>query len=114
MKNSLYSRVVSFFIGVIGMLLFLFAFTSLSSCSEDTTPTMMDNSKNSSRFVLVETIGDSTVWDSIYVDTKTGVEYFVHCENHGNGGYTSWGTVLMGQDGLPLLAEGYERGDMSQ
>lgn len=85
----------------------------MSGCAKYTPPSMIDSSENNSRFVLIERIGDDKNFDSIYVDTKTGVEYFVHHEWTGSqgstGSYSQWGSVLMGADGLPILADGYSR-----
>lgn len=87
---------------IISMILIAIMIIFLVGCSDDG-QSMIDNSENNARFVLQESIGG----DSIYVDTRTGVLYFVH---KGGSNYPyMWGSVLMGADGLPLLAPGYER-----
>lgn len=43
--------------------------------------------------------------ETIYIDTEEGVLYLVWRDTMG----TTWGSVIMGSDGLPVLAEGYER-----
>lgn len=87
---------------ILSLILVFLMIIVLSGC-DDNKQSMIDNSENNGRFVLQESIGG----DSIYVDTRTGVLYFVH---KGGSNYPyMWGSVLMGADGLPLLAPGYER-----
>lgn len=111
-KESMLKTGIKIWSGVIAVFLMvmLLAFM-LTSCGSGTTQTssMLDTSENNLRFILVEKIGSNTNYEAIYVDTKTGVEYLVHFEKDGNGHTSSWGTVLMGADGLPLLADGYSR-----
>lgn len=94
---------------VVALLLSLSVFLILSGCSEEKRDNMIDESENHARFQILEKLGNNTDYDVIYVDTYTGVEYFVHHEDHGNYGKDSWGSVLIGADGLPVLAPGYSR-----
>lgn len=62
---------------------------------------------------VIETVGPRFRWydgghgnfERIYIDTETGVLYVVWHDTMG----TTWGSVIMGADGLPVLGEGYER-----
>lgn len=97
-------------VGIIAALVLMLSV--LTACSGDNTnsDSMIAKSENNSRFILIEKIGDDKNYDAIYVDKKTGVEYFVHREKDTNNGHIAeWGTVLFGADGLPLLADGYTR-----
>ena len=85
---------------------------SLSGCDSDSSNNqqMIDPSENNNRFILLEKIGkNNTNYDVIYVDTFTGVEYFVHHEKDGNGHESAWGTVLFNADGTPMIAPGYPK-----
>ena len=91
----------------IAIILAILMVIMLTGCSESNQQSMLNNSENNARFVLQEAIGT----DYIYVDTRTGVLYFVHQNKSGtDSSYNfAWGSVLMGADGLPLLAPGYDR-----
>ncbi|MDR2977040.1 MAG: DUF6440 family protein [Streptococcaceae bacterium] len=58
--------------------------------------------KNNARFVKIPA-GDG----SLYVDSKTGVEYFSTSVNFGGGI-----TVLLDRDGKPLINEDFQSGDL--
>lgn len=92
---------------ILSLLLVLFMVITLTGCDDENKQSMINSSENNSRFVLQEAIGS----DYIYVDTRTGVLYFVHQNDASTtSGYNfAWGSVLMGADGLPLLADGYAR-----
>lgn len=80
----------------------------LAACSGDKPTNMVNNSENISRFVILEKVGDDNNYDVIYVDTRTGVEYFVHCEyDSGHSERAMWGTALWNADGTPMIAPGY-------
>lgn len=96
-------RLLSFILCIIMVL-------CLCSCAEAPEPEIITGTgENLNRFVLQEKIKNGRNTDSIYYDKYTGVLYIVH-HNFNSGGHTvEWCTVLLGSDGLPLLADGYER-----
>ena len=83
---------------------------TLTSCGCDNNQ-VEDNevSEYLNRFEVYDKIRDTGVEDTIYVDTKTGCLYFSHYSHGVNGNSVEWCVPLLGSDGLPLLAEGYER-----
>ena len=95
--------------GLVVALVFSVIITTLLTSCSDAPDNMISDSQNHARFQVLERLGDNNDYDVIYVDTFTGVEYFVHHEDHGNYGKDSWGSVLIGPDGLPIMAPGYSR-----
>lgn len=97
---------------VVAIIISMILIISLSACSDSNQSQTTTNYANLDRFTLQEKIvssEDKRDWDAIYVDSKTGVLYFVHHDGKDNGNSVEWCTVLLGSDGLPLLADGYER-----
>lgn len=98
---------------IIALIISTLMIISLCACKVDDSKTesVTKNYENLDRFVLQEKIEDGSDWDAIYMDARTGVLYFVHHIYGPNGNSIEWCTVLLGQDGLPLLGTGYERED---
>ena len=97
---------------VVAIIISMILIISLSACLDSNQSQTTTNYANLDRFTLQEKIvssEDKRDWDAIYVDSKTGVLYFVHHDGKDNGNSIEWCTVLLGSDGLPLLADGYER-----
>lgn len=97
---------------VVAIIISMMLVISLSACSDNEQTHTTTNYENLDRFVLQEKVtgtDDLQDWDAIYVDSKTGVLYFVYHDWGPNGSTVEWCTVLLDSDGLPLLADGYER-----
>lgn len=70
---------------------------SLSGCSGGNFNTEYENDENNGRFRKVYTEYPNT----IYVDSETNVMYFWHC-----GGYSGGLTVMVNENGQPLIWKG--------